>query len=75
MGISKENLKSQVSDFCQTYDFQDKEDVFFRGALAAQNPTTYEDIPDTPLGVHWVSHSQLCSVVLVQLGRLDCMLG
>lgn len=46
MGISKDNLRSQVNAFCREYGFQDKEDIFFRGALAAQNPVEYEDIPE-----------------------------
>lgn len=46
MGISKDNLQSQVRAFCREYGFEDKEDTFFRGALAAQNPRDYEDIPE-----------------------------
>ncbi|KAI0892611.1 hypothetical protein F4806DRAFT_237235 [Annulohypoxylon nitens] len=47
-GISKDNLRLQVKGFCIEYGFQDKEDVFFRGALAAQNPTeeAYMNIPE-----------------------------
>lgn len=45
-GISTANLRSQVSGFCIEYGFEDKQDVFFRGALAAQNPHTYNDIPE-----------------------------
>ncbi|KAL1849659.1 hypothetical protein VTK73DRAFT_9832 [Phialemonium thermophilum] len=46
LGIEKEQLKANTAAFCAQYGFVDKEDVFFRGALAAQNPTDYEDIPE-----------------------------
>ncbi len=39
MGIFKDNLRSQVNAVCEESGFVDKKDVFFRGALAAQNPT------------------------------------
>lgn len=45
-GISRADLRTQVNAFCQDYDFQDKIDVFYRGALAAQNPTSYENIEE-----------------------------
>ncbi|KAJ6443571.1 sugar porter (SP) family MFS transporter [Purpureocillium lavendulum] len=38
MGISREDLRARVHAFCSEYGFAGKEDVFFRGALAAQNP-------------------------------------
>lgn len=43
-GISRDQLRNQVSGFCENYGFQEKEEEFFRGALAAQNPNSYEDI-------------------------------
>ncbi|GJN76174.1 sugar porter (SP) family MFS transporter [Purpureocillium lilacinum] len=48
MGISKDNLRSQVNAFCGEYGFTDKQDIFFRGALAAQNPhpDTIASIPE-----------------------------
>ncbi|KAM0511454.1 hypothetical protein ACHAPE_009893 [Trichoderma viride] len=46
MGISRDNLQSQVRAFCSEYGFEDKQDIFFRGALAAQNPKDYEDIAE-----------------------------
>ncbi|KAL3953009.1 hypothetical protein ACCO45_012952 [Purpureocillium lilacinum] len=48
MGISKDNLRSQVIAFCGEYGFTDKQDIFFRGALAAQNPhpDTIASIPE-----------------------------
>ncbi|KAI2631499.1 hypothetical protein GGS26DRAFT_598588 [Hypomontagnella submonticulosa] len=47
-GIPKENLRLQVRGFCIEHGFEDKEDVFFRGALAAQNPIEedYTNIPE-----------------------------
>lgn len=46
VGISKDDLRAQVSSFCREYSFEDKEDIFFRGALAAQNPNDYDEIPE-----------------------------
>ncbi|KAJ6443394.1 sugar porter (SP) family MFS transporter [Purpureocillium lavendulum] len=48
MGISRENLRSQVNAFCGEYGFTDKQDIFFRGALAAQNPhpDAFSSIPE-----------------------------
>jgi len=46
MGISKSDLRANVSRFCQQYGFTEKEDVFFRGALAAQNPDNYQGLPE-----------------------------
>ncbi|XXH02827.1 hypothetical protein Hte_009214 [Hypoxylon texense] len=47
-GLSKDNLRLQVRGFCIEHGFEDKEDVFFRGALAAQNPLEedYMNIPE-----------------------------
>ncbi|EXA43175.1 hypothetical protein FOVG_08195 [Fusarium oxysporum f. sp. pisi HDV247] len=45
-GISRADLRTQVIAFCEDYDFQDKIDVFYRGALAAQNPVNYENIEE-----------------------------
>lgn len=45
-GISRADLRTQVIAFCEDYDFQDKIDVFYRGALAAQNPINYENIEE-----------------------------
>ncbi|RFU81095.1 sugar porter sp family mfs transporter [Trichoderma arundinaceum] len=46
MGISRENLRSQVNAFCREYGFLDKQEIFLRDALAAQSPMTYEDITE-----------------------------
>lgn len=55
VGISRDNLYSQVSAFCSEYGFTHKQDIFFRGALAAQNPTTYDSLPDlTPDDKLWL---------------------
>ncbi|KAI1775391.1 hypothetical protein F4818DRAFT_441488 [Hypoxylon cercidicola] len=47
-GISKDNLRLQVESFCIDHGFQGKEDIFFRGALAAQHPVEedYMKIPE-----------------------------
>ncbi|CAM1503318.1 Fc.00g080940.m01.CDS01 [Cosmosporella sp. VM-42] len=46
LGISKEDLRFQVAGFCRDYGFEDKEGVFYRGALAAQNPDSYEQFEE-----------------------------
>ncbi|CAK7213467.1 hypothetical protein SBRCBS47491_001809 [Sporothrix bragantina] len=47
-GISKPDLEIRVSEFCDEQGFSDKKDVFFRGALAAQNPAKeiWETLPE-----------------------------
>ncbi|KAI0179707.1 hypothetical protein GGR52DRAFT_578273 [Hypoxylon sp. FL1284] len=48
IGILKENLLLQVRGFCVEYGFEDREELFFRGALAAQSPAeeNYMNIPE-----------------------------
>ncbi|KAK1673169.1 hypothetical protein BDP55DRAFT_717611, partial [Colletotrichum godetiae] len=46
IGVSKSDLRVQVSGFCREYGFREKEDVFYRGALAAQNPDTYNSLEE-----------------------------
>ncbi|KXH60804.1 hypothetical protein CSAL01_06945 [Colletotrichum salicis] len=46
IGVSKSDLRVQVSGFCREYGFREKEDVFYRGALAAQNPDTYNSFEE-----------------------------
>ncbi|KAH7131316.1 hypothetical protein EDB81DRAFT_696698 [Dactylonectria macrodidyma] len=46
VGMSRADLRTQVAAFCIDYGFQDKEDVFYRGALAAQDPESYESIDE-----------------------------
>lgn len=46
MGYTRGELRAQVEQFCSQYEFPDKVDVFYRGALAAQNPETYEDVEE-----------------------------
>ena len=46
LGISKEDLRTQVTGFCRGNGFEHHEDVFFRGALAAQNPDSYEQFDE-----------------------------
>lgn len=40
--IDQDTLRVQVAGFCQDFGFPDKEDIFYRGALAAQNPVSFE---------------------------------
>ena len=52
-GIPKPVLREQVASFCREYNFVEDEDVFFRGALAAQSPKDFENIPElTPEDKH-----------------------
>lgn len=54
-GLSTETLRTQVSAFCSEYHFQEHESTFFRGALAAQNPSGFEEIPElTEDDKHWL---------------------
>ncbi|KAF2465801.1 uncharacterized protein BDR25DRAFT_378490 [Lindgomyces ingoldianus] len=45
-GIPKDNLRDKVDAFCESWGFQEKREVFWKGALAAQKPTDYENIPE-----------------------------
>ncbi|WQF82747.1 Putative major facilitator, sugar transporter, major facilitator superfamily [Colletotrichum destructivum] len=46
LGISKPDLVAQVDAFCREFGFPDKQDVFLRGALAAQHPDLYESLDE-----------------------------
>ncbi|KAI8193853.1 hypothetical protein KHU50_012227 [Colletotrichum sp. SAR 10_65] len=46
IGISRSDLRVQVTGFCREFGFEEKENLFYRGALAAQNPVNYESIDD-----------------------------
>lgn len=45
-GISRDDLRAHVSDFCHEYGFEEKVDVFWRGALAAQHGNNYDDVTE-----------------------------
>lgn len=45
-GISKDRLWIKVESFCDSWGFRDKVDVFWKGALAAQQPTEVDRIPE-----------------------------
>jgi len=45
-GLSRDRLRHKVDAFCESWDFQDKREVFQKGALVAQNPTAFEDLPE-----------------------------
>lgn len=46
IGLSKDQLFAQVSQFCAEVGLQDKADVFLKGALVAQNPQTLDEIAE-----------------------------
>lgn len=46
VGLTKSELRTQVAAFSREFGFEDKEEVFFRGALAAQHPGRCEDIEE-----------------------------
>ncbi|KAF2642338.1 hypothetical protein P280DRAFT_540157 [Massarina eburnea CBS 473.64] len=45
-GIPKDTLRHKVDAFCESWGFQEERDVFWKGALAAQNPTTVEELQE-----------------------------
>ena len=45
-GISREDLAVQVSQFCTEFNLGDKEEFFQKGALVAQSPGGFEDMPE-----------------------------
>lgn len=45
-GISKENLRAQVSQFCTQNGLEDREAEFQKGALVAQNPIDFENFEE-----------------------------
>ena len=45
-GIKKGTLMRQVEDFCAEKGLAEHVDLFKRGALLAQNPTNFENIPE-----------------------------
>ena len=45
-GILKPVLLDQVSRFCANHGLQDKDAVFQKGALVAQSPHDFENIPE-----------------------------
>lgn len=56
--LSKEELLADVEAFCQEKDMMDEIDVFRRGALLAQRPTEFEDIPElTEEDLGWLRKS------------------
>jgi hypothetical protein len=46
IGVSREDLRVRVAAFCREHGFVDKEDIFYRGALAAQNPHSFEELSE-----------------------------
>lgn len=48
-GFTKSELRTQVVAFCRDFGFEDKEEVFYHGALAAQRPGCHDDIEELTL--------------------------
>ncbi|ORY04477.1 and other transporter-domain-containing protein [Clohesyomyces aquaticus] len=46
VGIPKTRLRDKVDAFCESWGFQEKRETFWKGALVAQNPSDYENIPE-----------------------------
>lgn len=45
-GLSKEQLYSQVDDFCREKGMDDKIDLLRKGALVAQHPSKFEELAE-----------------------------
>jgi hypothetical protein len=45
-GIPRDTLRLKVDAFCESWGFQAKRDIFWKGALAAQNPSTVEELSE-----------------------------
>ncbi|KAF1960445.1 hypothetical protein CC80DRAFT_583125 [Byssothecium circinans] len=45
-GIPRDTLRHKVNSFCDSWGFQEKRDIFWKGALAAQNPNTIEGLTE-----------------------------
>jgi len=45
-GISKDDLYERVLRFCQEYGFEDHIETFQKGALVAQRPKDFENLPE-----------------------------
>lgn len=45
-GIAKVDLYDRVLRFCQEFGFEDHIETFQKGALAAQNPQSFEDLSE-----------------------------
>lgn len=43
-GLSRDALKHKVDGFCDSWGFEEKRDIFWKGALAAQNPETVDEL-------------------------------
>ncbi|PVI01711.1 hypothetical protein DM02DRAFT_717722 [Periconia macrospinosa] len=45
-GISRGALRFKVDGFCDSWGFQEKREIFWKGALAAQNPDIVDELPE-----------------------------
>lgn len=46
VGIPRDTLLLNVTNFCEAYGLDDKVDTFKKAALVAQNPADFESIPE-----------------------------
>lgn len=45
-GVPRERLFEDVAEFCRKYDLEEYLDMFQKGALISQNPSTALDLPE-----------------------------
>ncbi|ORX33819.1 hexose transport-related protein [Kockovaella imperatae] len=54
-GVDRAQLYKLADEFCDTHGFQDKQDLFHRAAVLAQNPNDYESLSElTEDDKYWV---------------------
>lgn len=44
--VPREQLMKDVEEFCHEFDLMDHVDLMKQGALVAQNPSSYQDMPE-----------------------------
>ncbi|WWD09184.1 hypothetical protein V865_007306 [Kwoniella europaea PYCC6329] len=78
-GFTKEQVLADVEEFCKEKNLDDKVDVFKRGALIAQRPTEYEDIPElTEDDLYWLrkaSRSKWSHPKMLYFTVIVCAIG
>lgn len=53
--MSRERLYKMADDFCTEHEFTDKQDLFRRASVLAQNPNDFEHLPElTDDDKHWI---------------------
>lgn len=54
-GLSRETLYKMADDFCVEHDFTEKQDLFRRASVLAQNPNDFESLAElTDDDKHWI---------------------